>query len=251
MFKSEASGQRVVVLDTETTGLNARLGDRVIEIACVELVNRRLTRNHFHRYVNPEREIEGGALKVHGITTEFLADKPRFAEIVDEFLDYVRDAELVIHNAAFDVEFLNAELALLDRPPVETHVGGIVDTLRTARELSPGKKNSLDALCERYEVDNSHRVLHGALLDAELLADVYLAMTRGQESLAIELDAPAIAAASGLARGERPRLVVIQASAEELAEHLQLLETIRAESKGRLAWPMDPAPPTAETAQAA
>lgn len=239
-FKAQASGQRVVVLDTETTGLNARSGDRIIEIAGVEVVNRRLTGNHFHRYVNPGRDIEEGALKVHGITAEFLADKPGFGDIADELLDYIAGAELVIHNAAFDVEFLNAELALIGRPPVDAAVSGVVDTLRTARELHPGKKNSLDALCERYTVDNSHRVLHGALLDAELLADVYLAMTRGQESLAIEFDAPVIDfALSGLPSAERRKVVVILATDEELAAHAAVLESIRAQSKGRLAWPVD------------
>jgi len=164
---------RQIVLDTETTGLNARLGDRVIEIAGVELVSRRLSGNHFHRYLNPERDVEEGALRVHGITNEFLQDKPRFADIARELLEYVRGAELVIHNAAFDVEFLNIELEKLGLDRIESHVARVIDTLATARELHPGKRNSLDALCERYQIDNSHRTLHGALLDAELLA-VYL-----------------------------------------------------------------------------
>jgi len=181
---------RQIVLDTETTGLNARMGDRIIEIGCVEILNRRLTGNRFHRYLNPEREIEEGALRVHGITAEFLADKPRFAEVARDFLDYVRGAELIIHNAAFDVEFLNIELDRIGSEPIEGQVTGILDTLAQARELHPGRKNSLDALCERYMVENAHRTLHGALLDAELLAEVYLAMTRGQESLAIELERP-------------------------------------------------------------
>jgi DNA polymerase-3 subunit epsilon len=241
-FKTHASGHRIVVLDTETTGLNARLGDRVIEIAGVEVVNRRLTGNHFHSYLNPGRAIEKGALEVHGITAEFLADKPAFADVAAQFLEYVAGAELVIHNAAFDVEFLNAELALAGLPPIESCVAGVVDTLRTARDLHPGKKNSLDALCERYTVDNSHRVLHGALLDAELLADVYLAMTRGQESLAIDLDSPAVDfAAAGAGHVERRRLVVILADDAELAAHAAMLESIRAQAKGRLAWPTDEA----------
>jgi DNA polymerase-3 subunit epsilon len=234
---------RQIVLDTETTGLNARLGDRVIEIGCVELANRRPTGNHFHRYVNPEREVEEGALRVHGITNEFLQDKPRFADIARELLDYLAGAELVIHNAAFDVEFLNAELERLDLPPVEKHVAAVVDTLRQARDLHPGKKNSLDALCERYQVEHSHRTLHGALLDASLLAEVYLAMTRGQESLAIELDAaaaPAVSAGSPAA-GARPRLAVLEASAEEAAEHLRVLEEIAQESKGKLVWGVEAA----------
>jgi DNA polymerase-3 subunit epsilon len=228
---------RQIVLDTETTGLNARLGDRIIEIGCVELVSRRLSGNHFHRYLNPEREVEEGALRVHGITNEFLQDKPRFADIAREFLDYVRGAELVIHNAAFDVEFLNFELEKLRLDPVEAHVARVIDTLATARELHPGKRNSLDALCERYQIDNSHRTLHGALLDAELLAEAYLAMTRGQESLAIELEAPPVAAvAARVAGGERPHLVVICASMEELGDHARILESIAKEARGGAIW---------------
>ena len=225
---------RQIVLDTETTGLNARLGDRIIEIGCVELVSRRLSGNHFHRYLNPGREVEEGALRVHGITNEFLQDKPRFADIAREFLEYVRGAELVIHNAAFDVEFLNIELEKLGLEPLEVHVAGVIDTLGTARELHPGKRNSLDALCERYQIDNSHRTLHGALLDAELLAEAYLAMTRGQESLAIELEAfPSAAVAGG---GERPRLVVVCASEEELAEHVRVLQSIAKEAGAGVIW---------------
>jgi DNA polymerase-3 subunit epsilon len=232
---------RQIVLDTETTGLNARLGDRIIEIGCVELANRRPTGNHFHRYVNPEREVEEGALRVHGITNEFLQDKPRFADIARELIDYLAGADLVIHNAAFDVEFLNAELERLDLPPVEKHVATVVDTLRQARDLHPGKKNSLDALCERYQVDHSHRTLHGALLDASLLAEVYLAMTRGQESLAIELDAAgAPAAAAGpLVAAVRPLLAVLAASPEEAAEHCRVLDLIAQESKGKLVWAVE------------
>ena len=187
-LSTELAPLRQIILDTETTGLNARLGDRIIEIAGVELVNRRLTGNHFHRYVNPEREIEEGALKVHGLTTDFLADKPKFSEIAGELIEFVRGAELIIHNAAFDVEFLNEEFGRLALGTVEEIAGGVLDTLAQARQLHPGRKNSLDALCERYAIDNSHRTLHGALLDASLLAEVYLAMTRGQESLAIDLE---------------------------------------------------------------
>jgi DNA polymerase-3 subunit epsilon len=227
---------RQIVLDTETTGLNARLGDRIIEVGCVEIDKRRLTGNRFHRYVNPERDIEEGAMQVHGLSREFLQDKPRFAEIAAEFIDYIAGAELVIHNAAFDVEFLNAELGLLGLPPLDAHVASIVDTLKTARELHPGKKNSLDALCERYAIDNSSRTLHGALLDAELLAEVYLAMTRGQESLGIELDVPAAQVAVIATAGERAPLVQILASPQELAAHEQVLEGIRKESKGKLVW---------------
>ena len=170
---------RQIVLDTETTGLDHRMGDRIIEIGCVELLNRKLTGQRFHRYLNPEREVEAGALAVHGLTNEFLHDKPKFDEVAAEFLDFIQGAELVIHNAGFDVGFLNNELALSQAAPLEQCCAGVVDTLKLARELHPGRKNSLDALCERYAIDNSGRMLHGALLDAELLAEVYLAMTRG------------------------------------------------------------------------
>jgi len=227
---------RTVVLDTETTGLNASLGDRIIELGCIEILNRRVTDNSFQRYVNPERKSEEGALKVHGITGEFLQDKPKFREIAAEFLDYIRGAELVIHNAAFDVEFLNLELARIGQPPIEEHCSGIVDSLKLARELHPGKRNSLDALCERYQVEHAHRTLHGALLDAALLAEVYLAMTRGQDSLAIDLE-PARAASEGwTGQGERPTLIVIPASAEEIAEHARLMEAIEAENKAPSVW---------------
>ena len=227
---------RQIVLDTETTGLNVRLGDRIIEIGCVELASRRLNGNHFHRYLNPGRAIEEGALRVHGITNEFLQDKPRFADIAGELLDYLRGAELVIHNAAFDLEFLNAELASAGFDPIETCVSRVIDTLYDARDLHPGKKNSLDALCERYQIDHSHRTLHGALLDATLLAEVYLAMTRGQESLAIELEVRVTVPVTGAIGGERPPLIVLPASDEELAAHVLILQSIMNESKGRLVW---------------
>ncbi|HKW38089.1 MAG TPA: DNA polymerase III subunit epsilon [Burkholderiales bacterium] len=227
---------RRIVLDTETTGLSAGLGDRIIELGCVEILNRSVTGNHFHRYVNPERRSEEGALKVHGITGEFLQDKPKFREIAGEFLDYIRGAELVIHNAAFDLEFLNMELARVAQPPVEEHCAAVVDSLALARELHPGKKNSLDALCERYQVDNAHRTLHGALLDASLLAEVYLAMTRGQDSLAIELEPARAAAAAWAAQGERPSLIVVPASADEAAEHARLLDAIEAENRAPSVW---------------
>ncbi len=227
---------RIVVLDTETTGLNAGLGDRIVELGCIEVLNRRVTGNHFHRYINPERESEIGALKVHGITNEFLQDKPKFREVAAEFLDYIQGVELVIHNAAFDVEFLNLELGKLGLPPIAAHCSGVVDSLALARELHPGKKNSLDALCERYQVDHAHRTLHGALLDASLLAEVYLAMTRGQDSLAIELDRPRSALAMPVAPGERPQLIVIRPSEDELAEHVRLLADIEAENKTQCVW---------------
>jgi DNA polymerase III subunit epsilon len=229
---------RRVILDTETTGLNAKLGDRIIELGCVELLNRSVTENHFQRYLNPGRQIEEGALKVHGITLEFLQDKPKFGEVAAEFLDYIRGAELVIHNAAFDVEFLNRELELAGLPAIDRHCAAIVDTLRIARELHPGKKNSLDALCERYQVEHAHRTLHGALLDAALLAEVYLAMTRGQDSLAIDLDRARPAAAAGAqgAGGDRPRLPVPPPSADELAEHVRVLAEIEAENRTESVW---------------
>lgn len=227
---------RRVVLDTETTGLNAGLGDRIIELGCIEILNRRVTGNHFHHYVNPERKSEDGALKVHGITQEFLEDKPKFREIAAEFLEYVRGAELIIHNAAFDVEFLNLELSRIGQPPIAEHCAAIVDSLKLARELHPGKKNSLDALCERYQVDHAHRTLHGALLDAALLAEVYLAMTRGQDSLAIELEPVRALGGAWTAQVERPPLMIIPASAEEIAEHALLLDAIEAENKAPSVW---------------
>ena len=221
---------RQIMLDTETTGLDHRLGHRVIEIGCVELVGRKLSGQRFHCYLNPEREIDQGAVAVHGITDEFLADKPKFAEVAAELAEFIRGAELVIHNAPFDVGFLNHELGLAGLDALESHCAGIVDTLKMAREIRPGRRNSLDALCQEYAVDNSGRQLHGALLDAELLADVYLAMTRGQESLMMELDMPAMAA-TGLATGERSSLQVLRADVGELAEHQRVLAEIDEESK--------------------
>lgn len=226
---------RQVVLDTETTGLEARLGHRVIEIGCVEISGRRLTQRHFHRYLNPEREIDEGAEAVHGLSAEFLADKPRFAEIADELLAFVADAEVIIHNAAFDVEFLDAELARLGRGRFRDHAARVTDTLTMARELHPGKRNNLDALCERYGVANQHRTLHGALLDAGLLAEVYLAMTRGQDSLVIDLpiDVALEQAAEPLAL---ERLLSVVASPEEAAAHEALLDGIAKEAKREPIW---------------
>jgi DNA polymerase III subunit epsilon len=228
---------RQIVLDTETTGLNPKLGDRIIEIGCVELLSRRLSEREFHAYLNPEREVELGATRVHGLTREDLAAKPKFAEVAAAFLDYIRGAELLIHNADFDVEFLNMELDLAGFPPLEKHVARITDTLLSAKELHPGKRNSLDALCERYFVDNSRRTLHGALADARLLAECYLAMTRGQESLMMELEAPAAAAAAaaGLIL-DVSKLVVQRPSAEELLSHEQYLDTMEKETKGVSLW---------------
>jgi DNA polymerase III subunit epsilon len=228
---------RQVVLDTETTGLNPKLGDRIIEIGCVELLNRRLSERSFHTYLNPEREVELGATRVHGLTREDLMAKPKFAEVAAAFLDYVRGAELIIHNADFDVEFLNMELALAGFAPLEQHVARITDTLASAKELHPGKKNSLDALCERYFVDNSKRSLHGALADAYLLAECYLAMTRGQESLMMELDAPSAAAAGAAGMIlDVAKLIVQRASAEELAAHEQYLDAMEKDAKGPSLW---------------
>ena len=226
---------RQIVLDTETTGLNAKLGDRVIEIGCIELRSRRLTDRHFHVYLNPERDIEEGAAKVHGLTREFLSDKPRFGDVAKDFLEYVRGAELVIHNAEFDVEFLDRELALVKLGALADHVAGVVDTLALARELHPGKRNSLDALCERYAIDNAHRRLHGALLDAELLAEVYLAMTRGQESLMMELDAHK-AGDDAAVRVDASALQVLRASADELAAHEKYLDGLERDAKGGVLW---------------
>ncbi|MBL8396111.1 MAG: DNA polymerase III subunit epsilon [Candidatus Accumulibacter sp.] len=231
---------RKIFLDTETTGLEHKLGHRIIEVAGVEMRNRHLTNRHFHSYLNPEREIDAGALSVHGISREFLLDKPRFADMATEFLDFIRGAELVIHNAPFDIGFLNAELALLDMAPVETVCHGVCDTLRMAKELHPGKKNNLNALCERYGVDHSHRTLHGALLDAEILAEVYLAMTRGQESLIIDLAderTPGIETVASTHRsGECRAQLVRRASPDEIAEHERILAAIDQASKGKCLW---------------
>ena len=227
---------RQIVLDTETTGLEPELGHRIIELAGVELVNRRLTGNHFHRYLNPERESEAGALEVHGLTSEFLREKPKFREIAKEFLDYVGGAELVIHNSAFDVAFLNRELDLADLEPITEYCTGIVDTLRMAKDMHPGKKNGLDALCERYQIDNSARTLHGALLDAQLLAEVYLAMTRGQESLVMEVETTSASGAGAEAVHGKLDLIVLRATDEELAAHATQLEEIDQASGGACLW---------------
>ncbi|MBN4666612.1 DNA polymerase III subunit epsilon [Pandoraea nosoerga] len=240
---------RQLILDTETTGLNAKTGDRLLEIGCVELVNRRLTGNNLHFYINPERDSDPGALAVHGLTTEFLSDKPKFAEIAEELREYCRGAEIIIHNAAFDLGFLDMEFARLGWPPFMEHCAGLIDTLVRAREMFPGKRNSLDALCDRLGVNNSHRTLHGALLDAELLADVYLAMTRGQESLVIDAND----ADDGAAGGHRERislrqfdLPVIVAAADEVAQHDDVLNGIDKGMKGTCVWRLEPAPAQAQ-----
>jgi DNA polymerase-3 subunit epsilon len=226
---------RRIVLDTETTGLEPAEGHRVIEVACLELSGRRATGRHFHRYMNPERDIDLAATQVHGLTAEDLADKPKFSDIADEFLEFVEGAELLIHNAAFDVAFLNAELDRIGRPKLES-VCTVADTLFMARELHPGKKNSLDALCDRYAVDHSKRTLHGALLDAQLLADVWLAMTRGQETLDIMMAASYAPAVSLSEAPLRAVLAIVRASAAELAEHALMCERIERESKGKCLW---------------
>ena len=228
---------RQIVLDTETTGLSAAGGDRIIEIGCVELLHRKLTGNNKHFYLNPERDSHEDALKVHGISNEFLRDKPKFAAVADELLEYVAGAEIIIHNAQFDVGFLDRELELMGRPPFTEFAGSVTDSLAMAKELFPGKRNSLDALCARLGVDNSGRTLHGALLDAELLADVYINLTRGQDALLIDAaqDGPENSAGSALdLRGFD--LPVIAASGQELELHEDLLKQIDKASKGRTVW---------------
>ncbi len=227
---------RQVVLDTETTGLDAGLGHRIIELAGVELVNRRLTGNHFHQYLNPERDSEAGALQVHGLTSEFLQDKAKFAEISGEFLRFIAGAELIIHNAPFDVAFLNAELGKTQLGALQNHCASITDTLRIAKGLNPGKRNNLDALCERYGVDHSARTVHGALLDAQLLAEVYLAMTRGQDSLAIDLTLTQVAAAMDGQPIDAQALLVVRATEQELAAHQVLLAEVKKAAKGVCLW---------------
>ncbi|WP_016833276.1 DNA polymerase III subunit epsilon [Herbaspirillum lusitanum] len=239
---------RQIVLDTETTGLNPRTGDRVIEIGCVELLNRQLTGNNLHFYINPERDSEEGALAVHGLTTEFLSDKPKFAAIVDEFRDYVRDAEIIIHNAPFDVGFLDAEFKLLGLPPFKEHVDNVIDSLQMAKEQHPGRRNSLDALCDRYGISNAHRTLHGGLLDAALLAEVYLAMTRGQNSLTMDLGAEEdVSEGEGkLELAPLADVIVVAASEAELGLHETVLNTLDKEVRGACVWRQEPeaeAPP--------
>jgi len=228
---------RQIILDTETTGLDPAQGHRVIEIGCVEMAGRRLSGRHFHCYINPEREIDAGAMNVHGITNERVAGEPLFAAIAAELVEFIRDAELIIHNAPFDIGFLNHEFARLDPPlpPVKEVSANVIDTLKMARDLRPGRKNNLDALCKDFGIDNSGRELHGALLDAQLLAEVYLAMTRGQESLMMELETPTVQFACD-ANGVRAPLPVLRASADELAAHELVLAAIAKESRGKCLW---------------
>jgi DNA polymerase III subunit epsilon len=232
---------RQIILDTETTGLEPEQGHRIIEIGCVEMVNRRKTGRTFHRYLRPDREVDRGALEVHGITNEFLIQQPRFADVVEELIEFICGAELVIHNAAFDVAFLDAEFHRLDPGTrrVRELCSNVVDTLPLARKMHPGQRNSLDALCKRYGVDNSRRELHGALLDAQILMDVYLAMTGGQVTLLLT-EAPLQAASSGEQTSFAPRirggLRVITATEEELGAHERVLKLIDTVSRGKTLW---------------
>ena len=231
---------RQIILDTETTGLEPKQGHRIIEIGCIELINRRKTERNFHQYLNPERDIEDGAFNIHGLSNEFLSDKSRFADIAQEFIDFIRDGELIIHNAPFDVGFINAELKLLGKKwgKIEDYCT-VFDTLLLAREKHPGQKNNLDALCKRYEVDNSQRDLHGALLDAQILLDVYLKMTGGQTDLTFHSVATSHGAkgkSEQYINNKHKKLVVIEPTENELAEHRMLLESIKDKNKGKCIW---------------
>ena len=228
---------RQIFLDTETTGLSPDGGDRIIEIGCLEMVNRRLTDNNKHFYINPERPSSEGALRVHGLTEEFLADKPRFAEIADDLLAFLDGAEVIIHNAAFDVGFIDAELRRLARPRLSEQVELITDSLQMARTMYPGKQNSLDALCKRLEVDNTHRTLHGALLDAGLLAEVYVRMTRGQNNLVIEAQ-DAVGGQSGVPAVDLRafELLAVDVGPDEAAAHEAVLADLDKASVGRTLW---------------
>jgi len=228
---------RQIVLDTETTGLSAEAGDRIIEIGCVELLARKLTGNNKHWYLNPERDSHEDALKVHGISNEFLRDKPKFAAVADELLEYVEGAEIIIHNAAFDIGFLNKELELIGRAPFTRCVDKVTDTLAMAKEMYPGKRNSLDALCDRLGVDNSGRTLHGALLDAELLADVYINLTRGQDALLIdEVDDDTVSGITTRIDLRQFTLPVLLANEQEVAAHEEVLQQLDKASGGKTVW---------------
>ena len=228
---------RQIFLDTETTGLSPDEGDRIVEIGCVELLNRKLTGNNLHFYLNPERDSHEEALRVHGLTSEFLSDKPKFGEVVDQFLAYIEGAEILIHNAPFDIGFLNKELELQGRQPLRTYIDAVTDTLVMAKEMFPGKRNSLDALCDRLEVDNSGRTLHGALLDAELLADVYINMTRGQDALLMDVETGDADTRSTEAVDLRHiSLPVIAASEQELSQHEDVLAQLDKASNGKTVW---------------
>jgi DNA polymerase-3 subunit epsilon len=229
--------KRQIILDTETTGLEWQNGDRLIEIGCVEVVGRKRTGRQLHRFVNPEREVPEGAVAIHGIRTEFLADKPKFRDVAAEFVDFVRDAELVIHNAAFDVGFIDNELNLIGLPLLRTITGcPPIDTVRMARDMFPGKRANLDALCERFGIDNTHREFHGALRDAELLVEVYLAMTRGQESLIIDLEPDAATVRSAGPTRVSGALRRVLSSDAERTEHERVLAEIDKASGGATVW---------------
>ena len=232
---------RQIFLDTETTGLSAEGGDRIIEIGCVEMLARKPTGNNRHFYLNPGRDSHPDALRVHGITTEFLKDKPQFAAVADDLLEYLQGAEVIIHNAPFDVGFLNKELELLARPPLKTCVGNIIDTMVMAKEMYPGKRNSLDALCDRLGVDNSGRTLHGALLDAELLAEVYICLTRGQEALLMSDDDSDHASGDSTPRIDLRAIAlqVLHANAAECAAHEEMLAQLDKASGGKTIWRLD------------
>ena len=225
---------RQIFLDTETTGLYPDQGHRIIEIAAVEIFNRRPTQRHFHVYINPEREIDAGAQEVHGISLEFLQDKPLFTQVAEDFVAFIQGAELIIHNAPFDVGFLNMELNRIGQPALESYVSGIVDTLKMAKEARPGQRNNLDALCRHFGIDNSKRTLHGALLDAELLADVYIAMTRGQESLLIEMSAPETQGSQQLTDVDLNAFKIYHADADEMVAHKKYIEGLS--KSGAMDW---------------
>lgn len=233
---------RQIVLDTETTGLSVRDGNRIIEIGCVELINRKLSGNNYHQYINPERDSEEGALAVHGLTTEFLSDKPKFSQVINGFCEYIKGAEVVIHNAPFDISFLNAEFTRAGLGLFTDYVEVVTDTLVQAKELHPGKRNSLDALCDRYEISNSHRKLHGALLDAELLADVFLAMSRGQNSFAIDLPDEEQPVIEEVVFIDTPldEVILKVASPDELSEHEALLTGLDKQLKQNCVWRNQP-----------
>ncbi|MEC5213259.1 DNA polymerase-3 subunit epsilon [Polaromonas sp. CG_9.5] len=231
---------RQIVLDTETTGLSAENGDRIIEIGCVELVRRKLTGNNKHFYLNPGRDSHEDALKVHGISNEFLKDKPKFSAVVDELLEYLQGAEVIIHNAPFDVSFLNKELELIGRAPIRQCVAKVTDSLMMAKEMFPGKRNSLNALCDRLEVDNSGRTLHGALLDAELLADVYINLTRGQNSLMMDVGSPVQSDEKKVSVDLRTfELPVLIASEQERDAHEKVLSLLDKSSRGKTVWRLE------------
>lgn len=241
---------RQIIFDTETTGLDPAQGHRIVEIGCVELVNRMSTGRNLHIYLNPDRDSDPEALAVHGLTTEFLSDKPRFSEVAKEFIEFISGAELIAHNAGFDVKFFNAELQKSGHKTIDTYCDNIIDSLAHARTLYPGKRNSLDALCDRYGISNAHRTLHGALLDSQLLAEVWLAMTRGQDALLIDVDDNTAGAGNKveLSQFDASVLPVVTGSAEEMAEHAAYLAALDKSVGGACVWRrFDPLPAAEET----